>query len=202
MDEKFEVDYLFVQDEDYNKPEIIEKLFNKEHDIAYIKIPAMISRSKAAFFDSLNSFMKSIHSDSEALIIDVRANYGGNRDLMYEFAKHLIQFIQYLLLTANKEARFHYQKSTCVYITVFFFLFRIRHHRTKATEFLKTSIQCMLWIKTSTANIISEYLMEQSANPDFYYDKPVYILANEKTFSAASVFVSAFGDCQISTLLV
>ena len=41
-------------------------------------------------------------------------------------------------------------------------------------------------------NIISEYLMEQLANPDFYYDKPVYILANEKTFSAASVFVSAF----------
>ena len=38
-DEKFEVDYLFVQDEDYNKPEIIEKLLNKEHDIAYIKIP-------------------------------------------------------------------------------------------------------------------------------------------------------------------
>ena len=56
-DEKFEVDYLFVQDEDYNKPEIIEKLFNKEHDIAYIKIPAMISRSKAALF-----LIVSIHS--------------------------------------------------------------------------------------------------------------------------------------------
>ncbi|WFO15640.1 S41 family peptidase [Cellulophaga baltica 4] len=28
--------------------------------------------------------------------------------------------------------------------------------------------------------------------PTFYYNRPVYILANEKTFSAASVFVSAF----------
>jgi C-terminal processing protease CtpA/Prc len=35
----------------------------------------------------------------------------------------------------------------------------------------------------------------------FYYDKPVYILANEKTFSAASVFVSVFkGISNIKTV--
>ena len=34
--------------------------------------------------------MKSIQNDSEALIIDVRANGGGTRDLLYEFAKYLI----------------------------------------------------------------------------------------------------------------
>lgn len=197
-DEKFEVDYLFVQDEDYNKPEIIEKLFNKEHDIAYIKIPAMISRSKAAlFFDSLNSFMKSIHSDSEALIIDVRANYGGTRDLMYEFAKYLIHPDSIFIINAAKQRGPLPLPEEYIKSLNNRFLFSFSELDTieqkKATKFLKTFNPMYALDK----NKYSEYYFgifngTKLANPDFYYDKPVYILANEKTFSAASVFVSAF----------
>ncbi|WP_373059418.1 S41 family peptidase [Zunongwangia sp. H14] len=30
------------------------------------------------------------------------------------------------------------------------------------------------------------------AEPSCYYNKPVYVLTNEKTFSAASIFVAVF----------
>ena len=32
----------------------------------------------------------------------------------------------------------------------------------------------------------------KTTNPETYFDKPIYILADEKVFSAASIFVSAF----------
>ncbi|MGJ8734137.1 MAG: S41 family peptidase, partial [Cellulophaga sp.] len=62
----------------------------------------------------------------------------------------------------------------------------------KATEFLKNFKP----IYELDENKYSEYYFgllngKKLGKPTFYYNKPVYILANEKTFSAASVFVSA-----------
>jgi len=197
-DEKFEVDYVFVKDEEYNNPDIIEKLFSIEDNIAYIKIPAMVEKDEAPLlFDKVNSFMKSIKNDSKALIIDVRANNGGTRDLVYEFAKYLVHPDSVYVVNATKQRapipltkeykeRLHGR-----------FLFPFSELNTreqkKVTEFLKTftPIYELEGIK------YSEYYFgvlngKKLANPTFYYNKPVYILANEKTFSAASVFVSVF----------
>jgi C-terminal processing protease CtpA/Prc len=197
-DERFEVDYLRVKDEDYNKPVIIEKLFNIKENIAYIKIPEMVAKDEAPLlFDKINSFMQSIQNDSEALIIDVRANSGGTRDLLYEFAKYLINPDSIYVVNATKQRGplplpKDYKKSLNNR-----FLYTLSElddeEQKKATEFLKSFKP----IYELDENKYSEYYFgllngKKLGKSTFYYNKPVYILANEKTFSAASVFVSAF----------
>jgi C-terminal processing protease CtpA/Prc len=199
-DERFEVDYLRVKDEDYNKPVIIEKLFSIKENIAYIKIPEMVAKDEAPLlFDKINSFMQSIQNDSEALIIDVRANSGGTRDLLYEFAKYLIHQDSIYVVNATKQRGplplpKDYKKSLNNR-----FLYTLSElddeEQKKATEFLKSFKP----IYELDENKYSEYYFgllngKKLGKSTFYYNKPVYILANEKTFSAASVFVSAFKD--------
>ena len=197
-DEKFEIDYLFVKEEDYNKQEIIDKLFSLQDNIAYIKIPEMVEKDEAPpLFKKVNSFMQSINNDSEALIIDVRANTGGTRDLLYEFAKYLIHPDSIYVINATKQRGplplpEDYRKS--LHNRFLFPLSELdKGEREKATEFLKTFQP----IYELDEKKYSEYYFgllngKKLAKPAFYYNKPVYILANEKTFSAASVFVSAF----------
>lgn len=197
-DEKFEVDYLFIKDEDYNKPEIIENLFRINDNIAYIKIPEMVNKDEAPLlFDKVNSFMKSIQNDSEALIIDVRANSGGTRDLLYEFAKYLIHPDSIYVVNATKQRGplplpKDYKKSLHNRF-LFSFTELDNKEQKETTEFLKTFKP----IYELDENKYSEYYFgllngKKLAKPNLYYNKPIYILANEKTFSAASIFVSAF----------
>ena len=197
-DDKFEMEYLFVKEEDYNQTEIIEKLFTLENSVAYIKIPAMVEKEEAPqLFEKVNSFMREIPAESKALIIDVRANMGGTRDLMYEFAKYLVHPDSVYIVNASRQrgplplpeeyieslhGRFLYSYSELN-----------NREQNKATEFLKSFKP----IYELDDQKYSEYYFGlfnggKLAKPGFYYEKPVYILANEKTFSAASVFVSAF----------
>jgi len=197
-DEKFEVDYLFIKDEDYNKPKIIEKLFSIKDNIAYIKIPEMVNKDEAPLlFEKVNSFMKSIQNDSETLIIDLRASSGGTRDLLYEFAKHLIHPDSIYVINATKQRGpiplpRDYKKS--LHNRFLFSLSELdNREQKKATDFLKTFKP----IYELDEKKYSKYYFgllngKKLAKPTFYYNRPVYILANEKTFSAASVFVSAF----------
>ncbi|WP_157243385.1 S41 family peptidase [Algoriphagus resistens] len=197
-DEKFERDYLNIKDEDFNKPEIFEKLFSLKDNIAYIKIPDMVNIEETPLlFDKVNSFMKSIQNESKALIIDVRANSGGTRDLLYEFGKYLVHPDSIYIINVTKQRGplplpKIYRKSLH---NRFLFSFSELGNREqkRATEFLKTFKP----IYELDQKKYSEYYFgllngKKLAKQSFYYNKPVYILANEKTFSAASVFVSAY----------
>ena len=197
-DEKFETDYLFIKEEDYNQPEIIENLFDIKDSIAYVKVPEMVEKTEAPLlYEKINSFMQSIRKDSNALIIDVRANTGGTRDLLYEFAQYLIHPDSIYVINATKQRGplplpEDYKKSLQ---NRFLYAYAELDNREqqKVTEFLNSFKP----IYELDKNKYSEYYFgilngKKLANPTYYYNKPVYILANEKTFSAASVFVSAF----------
>ena len=197
-DEKFEIDYLFIEDEDFNQPEIIDGLFSLDDNIAYIKLPEMVSKDEAPLlFEKVNSFMKSIQNNSEALIIDVRANSGGTRDLLYEFAKYLIHPDSIHIVNIVKQRGplplpKDYQESLHSRFLYSFSELDDREQK-KATDFLKNFKPIYELDETK----YSEYYFgilngEKLSATQFYYNRPVYILANEKTFSAASVFVSAF----------
>ena len=197
-DEKFEVEYRFIKDADYNKPVIFEKLFSLKDSIAYIKIPEMVNKDEAPlFFDKVNSFMKSIQNDSEALIIDVRANSGGTRDLLYEFAKYLIHPDSIYVVNAAKQRvpmRLPRDYKKSLHHRFLFSLSELdNREQKKVTDFLKTFKP----IYELDEKKYSKYYFgllngKKLARSNFCYNRPVYILANEKTFSAASVFVSAF----------
>jgi C-terminal processing protease CtpA/Prc len=196
-DEKFKSKYARVKDEDYNKPEIIKQLFKVEDNIGYIKLPEMANIDEAPLlYDKVNSFMKSI-KNSTALIIDVRSNGGGTRDLMYEFAKYLIHPDSIYVINATKQRGTLPLSKESVENLNTRFLYAMSEldtkEQAKATAFLKTFTP-MYDLDTEK---YSEYYFglfngNKLSQNSFYYNKPVYILANEKTFSAASVFVSAF----------
>jgi C-terminal processing protease CtpA/Prc len=206
-DEKFEREYILVKDEDFNKPKIIEKLFNIRDDIAYIRLPEMVNRDEAPLlFDKLDLFMQSIQNNSKAMIIDVRSNSGGTRDLVYEFAKYLVHPDSIYVVNAIKQRGplplpKDYKKNLKNRFLFSFSKLDSREQK-KATDF----IESFKPIYELDEKKYSEYYFgllnaKKIAKHFFYYDKPVYILANEKTFSAASVFVSVFkGISNIKTV--
>lgn len=197
-DEKFESEHTLTKDEDFNKPEIIEKLFNIKDKIAYIQIPAMVAKEEAPlFFEKVNSFMESIRNDSKALIIDVRSNGGGTRDLTYEFAKYFVHPDSIFVVNSTKQRgpvplpedyieNLHSRN-------LYSFSELDKKEQKSVTKFLKT-FKPMYELDNKK---YSEYYFgllngKKLAKQSFYYNKPVYILANEKSFSAASVFVAIF----------
>lgn len=197
-DDKFESEYAIIKDEDYNKPEIVNKLFEIKDKIAYIQIPAMVGKEEAPLlFEKINSFMKSIQNDSKALIIDVRSNGGGTRDITYEFAKYFVHPDSIFVVNATKQrGPIPLPKDYIESLhrrNLFSFSELDKQEQKIITEFLKT-FKPMYELDNKK---YSDYYFgllngKKLAKQSFYYNKPIYILANEKSFSAASVFVAIF----------
>lgn len=196
--EKFAMDYLGVKDEDYNKPEIAEALFSIKDSIAYVRIPVMVSREEAPLlFDRVNAFMKSIRHNSKALIMDVRSNGGGRRDLMYEFARYLVHPDSVYVVNAVKQRGplplpEQYKENLNSR-----YLFPLSELDTREQEAVRKFLKTFQPMYAPDNKKYSEYYFgllngKKLAEPSSYYNKPVYILANESSFSAASVFVSVF----------
>lgn len=197
-DDKFSKEYGLLKSSDYNKPEVISRLFSLKEEIAYIHVPAMIGiKSAPLLLEKLQSFMASIKNESKALIVDVRDNGGGTRDLTYEFAKYFIHPDSVYIVNVTQqrgtiplsdklerrlESRRLFPRSVLD-----------ANEIEEANKFLKTFRP----IYDLPKEKYSEYHFgifngKKRSEQSFYYDKPIYILANERTFSAASVFVSVF----------
>ncbi|MEM6516617.1 MAG: S41 family peptidase [Bacteroidota bacterium] len=82
--------YFFAKAEKLNDKTLLEQFFSINDNIGYIQVHAMLDRDESPlFFQLLNGFMQRA-KDTEALIIDVRDNGGGSRDLINEFAGYFI----------------------------------------------------------------------------------------------------------------
>lgn len=197
-DDELERQYALTKDEDYNKKEIVDQLFDIKDQTGYIHIPAMVSKEDAPLlFEKINSFMTSIQNDSKALIIDVRSNGGGTRDITYEFAKYFVHPDSIYVVNATKQrgptplsAEY---KESLHNRNLFSFSELDNQEQIKATQFLRT-FKPMYDLDNKK---YSEYYFgllngKKLAKQSFYYNKPIYILTNEKSFSAASVFVAVF----------
>lgn len=197
-DEKFESDFRLVNDKDYDQQDINKNLFKISDSIGYIHIPTMLSKDDAPeFFDKINSFMLSIEKQTKALIVDVRGNGGGTRDLIYEFAKYFIHPDSIYVVNATK------QRSDIPLIKddienlnsrrLFTYSTLDKNEKRAVDSFLK-SFSPMYNLESKK---YSEYYFGllnglKLSKAGYFYSRPIYILANEKSFSAASVFVSAF----------
>lgn len=201
-DDEFEKQYALLKDEDYNKEEIVSQLFRVKDQIGYIQIPSMVSKEDAPLlFDKINSFMKSIQNDSKALIIDVRSNGGGTRDITYELAKYFVHPDSIYVVNATKQrVPIPFPKAYKESLhdrNLFSFSELDKQEQKNITAFLKT-FKPMYDLDNKK---YSEYYFgllngKKLAKESFYYNKPVYILTNEKSFSAASVFVAVFKGIQ------
>jgi C-terminal processing protease CtpA/Prc len=198
-DERFYSKSFRVKEEQYNNKEFIQRFFNLKSNIGYIKIGEMLEKeSTPIFFEYLNDFMIKAEK-SEALIIDVRDNGGGTRDLIQELAGYFIHPDSIYVVNATKQrgklplnkelkkrlhSRYLYAKS------------ELDIREQKAIDKFMKSFKPMYDLSKDKFSEYHFYILngQKITKDKFHYNKPIYILVNERSFSAASVLVSVFKD--------
>lgn len=196
-DEKFYRMFSRYDDEDLNKQEIANKFFKRIDKIGYIQIPTMLDRTDSpVFFDTLNKFMHET-KDTKALIIDVRSNGGGTRDLIQELAGYFVtddvvevvnvcQQRGQLPLGEEQVRRLHGR-----YLLSYAELDNTE--QAASNDFMRSfSPTYDLDENKYSENYFYVLNGAKLSKNKYHYDKPVYILANERSFSAASVLVAVF----------
>jgi hypothetical protein len=162
--------------------------------IGYINIPEMYNYSDA---EGLENFIKTsfkAFSKTKALIIDIRNNPGGAREILQTFATYIVQArqspwvanIAYLRESKDKVEDEESMSNRYLY----------SYHSKKLSDVDRQAIDrfnrdLKLEHTIDHSKFSSPYYMILHQGKDLY-NRPVYILVNEKTFSAASVFASAF----------
>ena len=165
-----------------------------EDKIGYINIPRMYNYDAIKGFE--NEIEKALENllDTKALIIDVRNNPGGGRAIIQTFASYIIKEKQSpwvanvaYLRTVKKEikavesmsARYLYSYNSK----------KFTDNDRRALDEFNSDFKLQ---KTFDSSKFSKpfYMILHKGNKS--YTNPVYILVNENSFSAASVFTSAF----------
>lgn len=168
---------------DLNNPELIKNLFHiDENNIAYLRIPVMTHKEDALlFFETINKFMNKAKS-SKSLIIDVRGNGGGTRHLIKELAGYLVHPDSTYIVNATRQ-----------------------RGKLPLNEDLKDDLHNRFLFSKKELDYKEQDLVDKFSEfhyfvlngkklskDKYHYNKPIYIMANEKSFSAASVFASVF----------
>ncbi|WP_177181152.1 S41 family peptidase [Parapedobacter koreensis] len=181
---------------DKDDDRIKKMLFRRYKDrIAYIKVPEMYSYLKdKEYFQWLKQILD-IARTTNALIIDIRNNRGGNRDLIDFFSDYLIapkKFRVANLARYRGEISDDTKKDLNSRKLFPYSYFKDPESKQAIDSYMENFHPL---VETSET-LYSEYhymVINSKKNTDsYYYGNPVYILTNEMTFSAASVFASSF----------
>lgn len=192
---------LFAKDEkELNDVAIAQKHFNlDENNIGYIHIPDMVNPYIAPnYFHELNLFMEKA-KDSKALIVDIRGNGGGTRELIMELAKYFVHpdsvhVVNLAKLRTDQALEFDEMESLN-YKFLYPYNELTEREKIAVDDFMKSFEP----IYKLPEEKFSEYYYcifngKKLSHHSFHYDKPIYILTNERSFSAASILASLFKD--------
>ncbi|MTI30094.1 S41 family peptidase [Xanthovirga aplysinae] len=165
--------------------------------IEYLRLNQMFDKSKDnLFFQWLTEYMNSIRN-SNALIIDIRHNSGGSRDLIDFFSNYFIKPNDFFV--ANYAKYKGKVTNTIKESLIKRSLYPFDHFIDDNTQrlVLEKFSSGLKNIKISKDKGYSDYYYMMLKNNNhfvdyYYFDKPVYLIINEHTFSAASVFASSF----------
>ena len=198
-DERFFKNTFRVKEEEYNDKNFIKKFFILKDNISYVQIGEMLEKESCpAFFEYLNEFMDKTQN-SDAIIIDVRDNGGGTRDLIQELAGYFIHPDSIYVVNATKQrgklpldkdlkARLH---SRYLYS-----MNELDFREQQAIEKFMNSFKPMYNLSKEKFSEYHYYILngQKVTKGKYHYNRSIYILANERSFSAASVLVSVFKD--------
>lgn len=189
-----------VLKEYYNNSEKVEngdfRALSKilDHNIGYINIPEMYQYDAV---DGLENFIENTlnsFSATKALIIDVRNNPGGVRDILQTVASYVVQSAQtpwvanvaYLRTDKPLNTKEASMSSRYLY----------PYHSEKFTDTDRNAIdqfnKSFQLQKTVDPSKFSSPFYMVLHQGDQSYTQPLYLLVNESSFSAATVFTSAF----------
>ncbi|WP_299601402.1 S41 family peptidase [uncultured Aquimarina sp.] len=162
-----------------------------EGHIAYIKIPQMRSfKDTEGFKGYLDKTFKAMQN-TKAMIIDLRHNPGGTRDIIQLAANYLIPKSKSPWVANVAYLRTNHKDSTHKSMTnryLYTYEAVTKTDKKAITEFNEQFSLLHTFDKTAFSN--PHYMVLHAG--DHPYTKPVYILVDEYTFSAASVFTSVF----------
>lgn len=183
---------------DLNNTEKIKNLFTiDENNIAYLRIPVMAYKEDAlVFFETINKFMDKAKT-SKSLIIDVRGNGGGTRHLIKELAGYFVNPDSTYIVNATRqrgELPLNEDFKDDLHNR---FLFSKNELDDKERDLVNNFMSNFVPVYNLDDNKYSEFHYfvlngKKLTQGKYHYNKPIYILANEKSFSAASVFASVF----------
>lgn len=162
--------------------------------IAYLAIPIMVSYENNPNLEAYLKFTMEKYRNSKALIIDIRSNGGGTRDILKTISKYLVKPEQSPWI-----ANVAYVRSD-QYLDEDISSMQSRYLYNYNSEFLSENDRKA--IDTFNSQFKTEYSVSNDKFSEPFYmvlqtnnlplKCPVYILVNEMSFSAASVFTSAF----------
>lgn len=196
-DERFQIENFFLTEEKANDPEIIEQFFTLEDKIAHIRLVGMVDKQdNPGFFEFFNDFMTKAKT-SKSMIIDVRDNGGGTRDLIQELAGYFIHPDSVYVVNATKQRGelpiIEELEEELNYRYLFFYEDHDVNEQQAIDKFSETFIP-MYQLDSEKYSDYFYYLLNgrKLTAAKYHYNKPIYILCNERTFSAASILVSVF----------
>ncbi|TDO20888.1 S41 family peptidase [Pedobacter duraquae] len=170
----------------------LSKIIN--HRIGYLKIPEMYSYDDVK---GLENFIKNTltkFSDTKALIIDIRNNPGGSREILQTFAGYVVQskvspWIANVTYLRRDNSMIQDENSMTDRYLYPYNSEQLSNKDRKAIDLFNNSFKLQHTIDTSKFQGPFYMVLNNSKE---IYRHPVYILVNEESFSAASVFASAF----------
>jgi C-terminal processing protease CtpA/Prc len=181
-----------IEDETY------DALFElKENNVGYIRLPDMLDAEEdPKLFDLLTTKMEDF-KETKALVIDIRYNGGGTRDLLMKLAPYFISpssdpWVANVAkirsdgkISRDDESmqeRYLYSYSSDSFTG---------RDRSAIDAFLSGFNATWKYDESKYSESFFMVLSHEKGKNHYYYNKPIYILMNEGSFSAASVFASA-----------
>ncbi len=162
-------------------------------NIGYLSLPQMYRLDKVKGLEQYIDTTFFAFRDTKALIIDVRCNPGGVRDLTQKIAGYIVPKLNApwvanvaYLRTDAKDTIYNAMTSRFLYTNT---STKFNDIDSKAIEAFSNNFTVQKVFDTSKFSK-PHYMVLKSGN--IAYTKPIYILANERSFSAATVFTSAF----------
>lgn len=162
-----------------------------DHDIGYIKIPRMFNHKETPGYASYIKGVLDSFLNTKALIIDIRNNSGGQREILELISNYIVSPSQSPWVANITYMRTDYTDFDSMKA-------RLLHpydsdaFDTKDRSAINSFMKTFSPVRQINPTSFSQPFYMVLRHGDRYYQKPVYILVNEQVFSAASVFTSAF----------
>ena len=198
-DERFHKNnfYFSYKKKKLNDKEIIKQFFKITGNIGYIQIFDMLSKEDSpVFFELLHGFMANA-KETDAMIIDVRDNGGGTRDLIQELAGYFVHPDSVYVVNATRqrgELPLSNELKEDLHSRYLFSRDELDVQEQNAVDEFMVSFEPMYKLDDEKFSDYYYYVFngQKTTKGKYYYDRPVYILTNERSFSATSIFVSTF----------
>lgn len=178
-----------IEDNEYQS---LDKWIKKE--IGYIALPSMINYSKHPNFEQYLTQTIEKYRNSKAIIFDVRANGGGRRHITKTVSEYLIQPEQspWVANVAHVRSDQNLDEDMASMQSKYLYNYN--------SEYLTEEDKIVIDEFNKTFQPISSFDKNKFSTPFYMILKsgkkpltcPIYILMNERSFSAASIFASVF----------